>query len=60
MEGIPSIKAGPRLTREEAVKLLVGLSFTRLEAVLFLDAKSREDRHALHARVIKRLKGEPK
>ncbi len=60
MSTIPPIRYGPKLTKEEAVKLLVGIGFTRLEAVLFLEAPTREVRRAIHAQVMKRLKGELK
>lgn len=60
MVDTPPIKNGPRLTREESIKLLVGLSFTRLEAIAFLDAKDRAERHEIHTQAMKRLKGEPK
>ncbi|MBA7577585.1 hypothetical protein ES708_19438 [subsurface metagenome] len=60
MSTIPPIKNGPRLTLGMAVKLLVGIGFTRLEAVLFLKTETFEARKAIHAQVMKRLKGELK
>lgn len=55
---IPPIREGARMTKEEAIIALQAQGFTKLEAVLFLEAKTAAERFVINCKVQKRIKEE--
>ncbi len=56
MVNIPPITSGPRIRKDQAIQILIGEGFTKLEAVLFLQAKTAANRSLINCRVQKRIK----
>lgn len=47
-----------RMSQEEAIAALLRMGFTKLEATIYLEAKTREDRLTIYNHIMKRIKEE--